>query len=68
MQNRYTADLGDFGKYGLLKALCQSYIEDEEPNLRLGVVWYLVPHSQIILFPVAINPAMKHFQSVLSTL
>jgi hypothetical protein len=37
MQNRYTADLGDFGKYGLLKALCQS--KDEERNLRLGVVW-----------------------------
>jgi len=43
MQNRYTADLGDFGKYGLLKAICQSQDEDKEPNLRLGVVWYLVP-------------------------
>jgi len=44
MQNRYTADLGDFGKYGLLKALCQS--KDEELNLRLGVVWYLVPDEK----------------------
>ncbi|TFH42124.1 MAG: hypothetical protein E4G94_06815 [ANME-2 cluster archaeon] len=43
MQNRYTADLGDFGKYGLLKALCQTQDKDEESNLRLGVVWYLVP-------------------------
>lgn len=34
MQNRYVADLGDFGKYGILKHLCR--------GLRLGVVWYLV--------------------------
>ena len=29
MQNRYTADLGDFGKYGILKELCQLHCEDE---------------------------------------
>jgi hypothetical protein len=34
MQNRYVADLGDFGKYGLLKYLGR--------GLRLGVIWYLV--------------------------
>ena len=66
MQNRYTADLGDFGKYGLLKALCQSHGEDEERNLRLGVVWYLLPHRQVILFSAAIN-LMKRFESVHST-
>lgn len=36
MQNRYVGDVGDFGKYGLLRALlgvCG----------RLGIVWYLVP-------------------------
>lgn len=38
MQNRYVGDLGDFGKYGLLRALCGS-----APQLSLGVVWYLVP-------------------------
>ena len=41
MQNRYTADIGDFGKYGLLRALCSPV--DDGSKLRLGVVWYLVP-------------------------
>jgi hypothetical protein len=35
MQDRYVADVGDFGKYGLLRHLSN--------NLTLGVVWYLVP-------------------------
>ena len=34
MQNRYACDVGDFAKYSLLSAL-------SEPDLRLGVVWYL---------------------------
>ena len=42
MQNRYTGDVGDFGKYGLLKALCLPK-GDRGPALRLGVVWYLTP-------------------------
>lgn len=41
MQNRYTADIGDFGKYGLLRAFCSPI--DDGSRLRLGVVWYLVP-------------------------
>ena len=36
MQNRYVGDIGDFGKYALLRALC-----DGSPSLKLGVVWYL---------------------------
>ncbi len=36
MQNRYVGDIGDFGKYGLLRKLC-----DGSPHLKLGVVWYL---------------------------
>ena len=35
MQNRYVGDIGDFGKYGLLRALCH--------DRRLGVAWYLYP-------------------------
>lgn len=31
-------DIGDFGKYGLLRALCAD-------DLSLGVVWYLVPNE-----------------------
>jgi hypothetical protein len=34
MQDRFAGDIGDFGKYGLLRALAGS-------PLRLGIVWYL---------------------------
>ena len=40
MQNRYTGDIGDFGKYGLLRALCSPVGEIQ--RLQLGVVWYLM--------------------------
>ena len=44
MQNRYVGDIGDFGKYGLLRSLSGL---TETPNtdcpLRLGVVWSLHP-------------------------
>jgi hypothetical protein len=33
MRHEYVGDVGDFGKYALLTALCK--------DLRLGVVWYL---------------------------
>lgn len=36
MQNRYAGDVGDFGKFGMLRALAQS-------KLKIGVNWYLVP-------------------------
>lgn len=39
MQDRYTGDVGDFGKYGLLRALTSA---DLVTGLRLGVVWCLV--------------------------
>lgn len=41
MQCRYVGDVGDFGKYGLLRALTLPNTPDE---LSLGVVWYLVPN------------------------
>ena len=44
MQNRYVGDVGDFGKYGLLRSICGfngGYFH-EQP-LNLGVVWYLYP-------------------------
>ena len=43
MQNRYVGDLGDFGKYSLLKALCSPNQPDGGQAFSLGVVWYLVP-------------------------
>jgi hypothetical protein len=38
VQDRYVGDIGDFGKYGLLIALCGH-------DLSLGVVWHLVPNE-----------------------
>ena len=35
MQNRYTGDIGDFGKVGLLRRLSS--------RLSIGVNWYLIP-------------------------
>ncbi len=43
MQNRYVGDLGDFGRYGLLRALRSSNGTDDGSALSLGVVWYLTP-------------------------
>src|SRR6266480_3937395 len=43
MQNRYVGDLGDFAKYGLLRALSRSLKNARAPALTVGVVWYLVP-------------------------
>lgn len=40
LQNRYVGDVGDFGKYGLLRALCLPDDDMKQP-LSLGVVWYL---------------------------
>ena len=44
MQNRYVGDIGDFGKYGLLRHMT-GMGETSPPGdpLRLGVVWYLFP-------------------------
>lgn len=41
MQNKYVGDVGDFGKYGLLRAL--SGVTQPGRKLTLGVVWYLTP-------------------------
>ena len=37
MQDRYTGDIGDFAKYGLLRAI--------KGRKRLGVAWYLHPDA-----------------------
>ncbi len=42
MQNRYFGDVGDFGKYGLLRRICGVGAEDASEVFSLGVVWYLV--------------------------
>ena len=41
MQNKYVADIGDFGKYGLLRFLSGATSDDDSPALKLGLIWYL---------------------------
>ncbi len=41
MQDRFVGDIGDFGKYGLLRALTSPQPSDGKPALSLGVLWYL---------------------------
>ena len=48
MQDRYTGDAGDFGKYGLLRCLRGP---DAAP-LRLGVVWYRTDSDIVAADPV----------------
>lgn len=45
MQNRYVGDIGDFGKYGLLRHLLGAAADGlcMERRLRLAVIWYLYP-------------------------
>ena len=41
MQNRYVADVGDFGKHGLLRRLSGMMTNYGLDPLRLGLVWYM---------------------------
>ncbi len=41
MQNRYVGDVGDFGKFGLLRFLSGMTDSSPEPKLRIGLVWCL---------------------------
>jgi hypothetical protein len=44
MQNRYVGDVGDYGKYALLRHLCAV---DVGKSLRLAVVWCLFPDETL---------------------
>ena len=46
MQDRFIGDIGDFEKYGLLRALTGVHPQ-KAPKLSLGVVWYMVPDANI---------------------
>lgn len=45
MRNRFVGDIGDFGKYGLLRYL-SGLRGGPGPVLRLGIVWYLTPDDK----------------------
>lgn len=40
MQNRYVGDVGDYGKYALLRHLC---VPETAPSLKLAIIWCLFP-------------------------
>lgn len=40
MQNRYVGDVGDFGKYALLRQICGGLVHGKP---QLGFVWFLFP-------------------------
>jgi len=42
MQEKYLGDTPDFGKFALLRALC-----NKQTRLRLGVNWYLTVSSEV---------------------
>src|ERR1039457_5750770 len=42
MQERYAGDVGDFGKFGLLRHLCGETAQDKHPRMKAGVIWYRV--------------------------
>jgi hypothetical protein len=42
MQNRYVGDVGDFGKYALLRRLAGI---TSESKIRLGIIWCLFPNE-----------------------
>ena len=45
MQDRYVGDVGDFGKFGLLRSLCG--FKNQKPRLNLSVIWYrTIPESK----------------------
>lgn len=46
MQNRYTGDVGDLGKYGLLRYLSGHTAEDEGVRLDVAIIWYF-HHDEI---------------------
>ena len=65
MQNRYVGDLGDFGKFGLLRALCANTETGIPGTLTLGVVWYLVPdegHNNDGKFTQFLDPTAQNQQ------
>ena len=46
MQDQYVGDIGDFGKYGLLRHLTGMRDDDASGDaLSLGVIWYLFPNG-----------------------
>ena len=59
MQDRYAGDIGDYGKYGLLRWLCCA--DEHGAAFRLGLLWYLFNGNE----PDAPNDG-RHIQYLLN--
>lgn len=40
MKNQYFGDIGDFGKYGLIRCMIEAF-----PNIKFGINWYLTEND-----------------------
>ena len=58
MQDRYTGDVGDYGKYGLLRALRGS----SDEALQLGVIWYRTDESIVAADPANDGKHISYLQ------
>ena len=47
MQDEYVGDIGDYGKYALLRWLAIGGAARQRPGLRLGIVWYRTNHAEV---------------------
>ena len=43
MRDDFVGNIGDYGKYGLLRALCGLHPRGTSDHLSLGVIWYQTP-------------------------
>lgn len=46
MRDDFVGNIGDYGKYGLLRALCRLPPSATSDHLSLGVIWYQTPSKQ----------------------
>ena len=71
MQDKFVGDVGDFGKYGLLRTL--SGIEPKsKPGYRLGIVWYFgddgAPHDADLAYLSKPNEFRRHDEALFDAL
>jgi hypothetical protein len=58
VEDQYTGDIGDFGKFGLLRELAR-----QDPTMRFGLIWYLYPdelHRDDGKFVTYLSPSTKN--------
>lgn len=71
MQDKFVGDVGDFGKYGLLRTLAGKEPK-AKPGYRLGVVWYFGddgdPHDADLAYLSKPNEFRRHDEALFDAL